>query len=193
MKLSKKGVGVGQVFLFIIAAITFSLIMIFGYKVISDVITTGDDVIFTQFKTDLESDVQRIYTEYDSVRKVSYRVPGEFEQICFVDFEFDASPDILQQQIDSLCLKDPIACGIWEDSLQYPASERYTRVDQNVFLQPAQRVPIKVHNLGIYDETARQKIAGYLCLDILGNEFPLILIGRGDRTGLIEVNRVSES
>jgi len=51
MILSKKALGVGQVFVFIIAALSFALIMIFGYKAIGDFLTPGEKAQFYQFKT----------------------------------------------------------------------------------------------------------------------------------------------
>ena len=74
MIIGKKAMGVGQVFIFIVAAITFALIMIFGYKAISGFVSTGEDVAFVQFKTDLENSVRKIYTEYGAVRIESFSV-----------------------------------------------------------------------------------------------------------------------
>jgi len=44
--MNKKGLAIGQVFIFIVAAITFALIMIFGYKAISGFISSGEEVEF---------------------------------------------------------------------------------------------------------------------------------------------------
>ena len=55
----KKGLGAGQVFVYIVAALTFALIMIFGYKIINDLIHTGEDVQFLQFKTSLETSIKK--------------------------------------------------------------------------------------------------------------------------------------
>ena len=67
---SKKAMGVGEVFVYIIAALTFALIMIFGYKAINQFLEKGQQVEFVQFKTELESSVKNIYSEYGSVREV---------------------------------------------------------------------------------------------------------------------------
>ena len=44
--IDKKGIGVGQVFVFIVAALSFALILIFGYKAISGFLKSGEDVAF---------------------------------------------------------------------------------------------------------------------------------------------------
>jgi len=64
MALGKKGIGVGQVFIFIVAALSFALILIFGYRAIAGFLNSGEEVAFVQFKTSLESSIKKIYTEF---------------------------------------------------------------------------------------------------------------------------------
>jgi hypothetical protein len=168
-KLGKKGIGVGQVFVFIIAAITFSLIMIFGYKAISGFLASGEQVEFVQFKTDLETSVRKIYTEFDSVRINSYRTPSKFEQICFIDLDAEPTPD----QHDELCAKDGFACTIWEEATG-TGGTGYAGHAENVFLKPPSTVPIKVFRIKMPEN--------FLCLDINGGKFDLVLKGQGDHT-----------
>src|SRR3989344_7543560 len=84
---STQGLAIGQVFIYVLVALTFSVIMIFGYKSITEFVQRGEDVQFYQFKTDLESSIQRIYTEYGSVRLEKYVAPTKYTQICFVDLD----------------------------------------------------------------------------------------------------------
>src|SRR3989344_8658102 len=128
----KKGIGVGQVFIFIIAAITFALILIFGYKAITGFIQSGEEVAFVQFKTGLESSVKKIYTEFGSVRRESFTLPSQYKQVCFVDLEKDYD--------DSLCQYDQVACTAWKNNTGYQ------NADENVFLQPSAPVKIKVYS-----------------------------------------------
>ena len=111
--MNKKGLGVGQVFVFIVAGITFALIMIFGYNAISGFLKSGEDVAFVQFKTDLESSIKKIYTEFGSVRVEKFTLPAKYTQVCFVDL--DAEYD------DELCQFDQAACSVWESSSGYPS------------------------------------------------------------------------
>ena len=161
--MNNKGMGIGQVFIFIISAITFALIMIFGYQSISQFIDSGEDVVFVQFKTTLENDVKKIYTEYGSARIAQFNLPSEYEQICFVDL--DAAFD------DTLCAEDPVACSIWQDS------EGYNSTEENVFLRPVAPVYIKVYEIEI-DNGEKN----YLCLPIANGGFELYMEGKGDHT-----------
>ena len=155
--------GIGQVFIFIVSAITFALIMIFGYQSISQFIESGEDVAFVQFKTGLENDIKKIYTEFGSVRISEFNLPSEYEQICFVNM--DAESDL------ELCNKDQVACSVWEDS------EGYSTVEENVFLRPVAPVKLKVYEIEIDNEGKN-----YLCLPITNGAFDLYMEGRGDHT-----------
>ena len=164
----KKAMGVGQVFIFIIAGITFALIMIFGYKAINDFIIKGETVEFVQFKTDLEGSVQKIFSEYGALRIESFRVPSKYEKVCFVDMDYP------EKDIDALCEENAVACDLWEDVENNAGG--YDSVDENVFLTPIAPVPIKVHSIRM-DE-------GFLCLDVKGGHFKIVLEGKGDHTFL---------
>ena len=161
MTINKKAMGVGQVFVFIIAALSFALIMIFGYKAIGDFLPQGEKVQFYQFKTDVETSIQRIYSEYGSVRIEQFNTPGDYHQICFVDLNAPFNPE--------MCPFDQYGCGVWKDA------GSYDRADANVFLKPlpeAEIPPIKVYNI--------QMEQGFLCLPITQGQFTVILEGRGD-------------
>lgn len=176
---NKKGMSIGTVFIFMIAVITFAVIMIFGYKAIADFMVSGEKVEFYQFKTDLESSVKKIYTEYGSVRVEPFYLPARYKQICFVDL--DATPNL------ALSGEDLIAYDVWETAAMGVDTEAsgYDKADQNVFLKPlppADSPVIKVYKIELE--------GSYLCLDVVGGKFKLRLEGRGDRTKLSEVLKI---
>ena len=168
----KKGMGIGQVFIFIIAAITFALIMIFGYQSITQFIKSGEDVEFVQFKTGLESSIKKIYTEFGSVRIERFILPQKYEKICFVDMnsEYDSE----------LCNENQIACSVWKDADQVNG---YDSVTENVFLKPMAPNPIRVYDISI-DNGEKN----YLCLPISGGTFSLYMEGKGDHTELAKAS-----
>lgn len=169
----KKGIGVGQVFIFIIAAITFALILIFGYKAITGFLKSGEDVAFVQFKTGLESSVKKIYTEFGSVRVERYSTPLTYSQICFVDLDAPYDSD--------LCAFDQAACSVWE--IAADSGKGYEGVEENVFLVPPAPVPIKVYRISIEANDGKH----FLCLPIKQGAFSIVMEGRGDKTLLSEV------
>lgn len=161
---NKKGMGVEMVFVFIVAAITFALIMIFGYKSITDFMGKGEQVEFYQFKSYLETSVKKIYTEYGSVRIESFNLPMKYEKICFVELD---KPYPGEENCDF----DAYGCDVWKD-----AGGSYEGADENVFLRPAGLEKIKVYRIDI------ERGEGFLCLPINKGRFKLRLEGMGDRT-----------
>ena len=154
---NKKALGLGRVFIFIVAAITFALIMIFGYKAVTDFLQKGEQVQFYQFKTDLENSVQRIYTEYGSVRVEQFQIPRRYEQICLVDLDAPFN--------SALCQYDQVACAVWKQSLGY------STIDENVFLKPTAPVKIKTAKISLKQD--------FFCVPIIDGTFSLTMEGRG--------------
>lgn len=170
---NKKGVGVGQVFVFIVAALTFAFIMIFGYKAIAGFLQSGEDVALVQFKTGLEGSIKKLYTEFGSMRVETFTPPTRYRQICFVDM--DADKDV--KELEKLCALDQVACSVWKSSTGYGS------VDENVFLKPPAPVKIKVHKISIAPEEGKES-KNFLCIPIKQGSFTAILEGKGDRTEL---------
>lgn len=166
----KKGMGIQQVFVFIVAAITFALVLIFGYSSIADFIDKGEQVEFYQFKSSLESSIKKIYSEYGAVRQETYYLPGAYHQICFIDLDHEPG----QLELDTLCKIDPLACDVWETAKD--SGLGYEGADENVFLTPSAPVSLKVYKVDIDD--------GYLCMDISKGSFTLRLEGKGAETYL---------
>ncbi|MFH1682948.1 MAG: hypothetical protein ABIA37_04075 [Candidatus Woesearchaeota archaeon] len=161
---AKSGMTIGMVFVFLVAVITFAVIMLFGYKAITDFMDKGETVEYYQFKTDLETSVKKIYTEYGSVRVERFIVPVRYEQVCFVD---------LTKTAPEPCNFDLVACNLWKE-----AAGNYAGADENVFLYPLPpegSSPIKVFNIDVGTQ-------GYLCLNTTQGTFKLRMEGKGDRT-----------
>ena len=181
--MNKKGMGIGQVFTFMVAAITFSVIMIFGYGAIEDLRNTGVKTEFIQFKTTLEKSVKNIYTEYGAIRKEKIKAPSSIKQICFVDLDYQFTAQEKQQ----LCQLDAFACDSLEEAENAVAEGRcdtgYDCLDQNVFLFPS--IPdtgaIKVYKIKVYDIES-EEMKGFICQKIVQGTLHLILEGKGDHT-----------
>ena len=179
-----------MVFVFILAAVTLALILIFGYKSISGFLEKGEDVTFIRFKTDLESSIKKIASEYGAVRIQEFNPPLNYEKICFIDTNFyflnlipgDPSP------IEDLCADEnmPLACDVWNDALtaHENGEDSYESVE-DVFLKPLAPVKIKIGKISIADSTGLP--IGYLCPVIRGGSFTLQLTGKGSHTEISEV------
>ena len=185
--MNKKALAIGQVFIFIVAAITFALIMIFGYKAISGFISSGEDVAFVQFKTSLETSVKKIYTEFGAVRVEQFQAPTKYTQICFVNMDFQGEMEGLKEF--SLTAYDTYDTAKSDynrkDELNRPdLSSAYAASDQNVFLKPAATAPIKIHQIKLEEKQADNKVeeVGFLCEPIRQGSFTIVLEGKGSYT-----------
>ena len=166
---NKKGQGIGQVFVFIVAGLTFAFVMIFGYKAIADFLEKGETVEFLQFKNELETSIKQIASEYGAVRQTTFYLPARYEEVCLIDL--DATYD----QGSGICKKNPIACDVWETAF-YEGG--YSAADENVFFDPPAPVSIKVYKMELDDR--------YLCLNVSRGQFTLRLEGKGSRTHISE-------
>lgn len=165
----KKGTSIGMVFVFIVAALTFALIMIFGYKAIAEFVSKGEMVEFYQFKSDLETSIRRIYTEYGSVRVEEFHPPLKYEKICFIDLD-------TRYPGDDACDFDAYACDVWKTAWEQGGG--WAKADENVFLKPPAPIQLKVYKI----EVEGGEVEGALCLDIAKGKFKVKLEGRGDKT-----------
>ena len=168
--MNNKGVGVSQIFVYIITITTFALIMIFGFKAILGFIKDTQKIEFVQFKTGLENSIEQLYSEFGAVRKEEFLAPTIYHQICFIDLDYSPTPD----KVTALCELDPLACEVWKESSGFETEE------ENVFLRPSAEARIKVSRISLEQ--------GFLCVPIINRKFSLILEGQGDGT---KISRLS--
>jgi len=88
-KKKKKGQIQSQIFIYILAVIVATAIFIYGYSAISSFKQQADDVGLLKFKSDLESAVKIISTDYESTRifneKHPLYVPQRYSEVCFTE------------------------------------------------------------------------------------------------------------
>ncbi len=155
----KKAQIIGQVFIFILAAALFILILSYGYKAIAGFGERSEQVALLEFKTQLESSVKSISLDYGSIKKVELYLPAGYSEICFVDLSMEPSP-------------------IFE--ADHPRMhEAWVSKTQNVFLTPMEDSPISIGTIYVGTD-------GFLCLDIIGGRVTLRLEGLGNKAGITE-------
>jgi len=173
----KKAVVMSQVFIYIVAAIVFAVVLIFGYQAISGFLEKGEQVAFVTFKTDLESAVREVYSDFGKVvvynERNPFSVPGEYERVCFLDLDYEGP-----KEIRGICiLNSPdyhfIACDYWR------SGTGWEEADQNVFLEPAGLGPIKVLPV--------KMDKGYACFPVIGGRIEMRLEGEGTYVEISEV------
>lgn len=149
----------GQVFIFILAAAIFILILTYGYRAISGFGKRSEQVALVEFQTELEGAVKSIGLDYGSVKKVDLTLPAKYTEICFVDLDKEPSPEF--------------------ESMHPRMYESWLGGTQNVFLTPMEDTPINAGDIYVGEK-------GFLCLPIAGGKITLRLEGLGDRAGITQ-------
>ncbi len=162
----------GTVFIYVLAAMLFALIILYGYKAIGSFIESSGEVELVEMKNTLRSSIKSVASSADVKKKV-ITVPIKFKRVCFIEeYDSDYDPavvstgDIIRVCDDSnLSQFHPIACDAWQ-------SKNFT---QNVFLDPVGPLEIDVGQIQLPGHS--------LCVPVNeGGNIILRLQGKGDRT-----------
>ena len=166
----KKAQILGEVFMFLLAVVIFTLILIYGYKAISGFTEKGETVALLELQSQLQRQISSMALDYGSTEKMELRLPSETEQICFVDhsqlqwtadhkLEGGAGTQQKYREINPL-VKDAIE----------------GRTTQNVFLIPMSNTPMQVENISV---DAPITSPGILCVPAIRGQAILLLQGTG--------------
>ena len=149
-----------QIFIYILAIILFSFILLYGYSVIKSWTSEIDDVRYLDFVKRLESSV-KLYSDYGDVNIKTFDAPSGYKGICFVDLSV---PDPGSKGICQSTRGDynPIICDSWKAK------------NQNVFLVPPAETPITLEEIKVS--------SGYKCFDFRNGKVTIRFEGLGDRT-----------
>jgi hypothetical protein len=159
MARKKRAQIMSQVFIFILAAALFILILTYGYKAIAGFSTRSEQVAFVEFQSELESSVKSISLDYGSVKKVELTLPATYTELCLVDLSMDPS-----ETFEAI---HPRMYEAWLDKTQ------------NVFLTPMEETPMDIGDIYLGEE-------GYLCIELSGGTITLRMEGLGNRAGITQ-------
>lgn len=192
-RIAKKAQVIGQVFVYILAAVTFVLISLFGYNAITQFVGNSEQVEFLSFKNHLEKSVKDIYTEYGAVRQEKYSLPAEYTKLCLVNLEatranFSNNPTDATS-IESLCKQNALACSVVNEMFSPQNNGNanggaYGAFDSNVFLSPTSPYSIKLYRFTLCDmkESGECPQVPFLCVPLHKGLLNLVLEGKGDHT-----------
>lgn len=149
----KKAQVLGQVIIFLLAALTFIFILTYGYKAINTFLEQGRTVALIDLKTELETAVESVSRDYGSTRTYTFAIPTEFHTLCIVDPK--PTPEL---QAQHPLLYNAVLGGA-----------------ENVFLMPltSQQTPIHLEQITIPN--------GYICLENIKGSATLRFEGLGNK------------
>jgi hypothetical protein len=150
---------IGQIFVFVLAALIFILILMYGYRAISNFLQRSEQVALIDFKTDFESAVEVIKRDYGSVKKVELMLPKRYTEVCIIDPDKTKQPGDLEQA-------RPLIYTAWQAG------------SADVFLVPMQEAPIYLEDITVDN--------GYVCVSASYGKITLKLEGLGKKAKISE-------
>jgi hypothetical protein len=151
----------GQVFVLILAGAVFIMILLYGYKAISQFAQRSDEVSFINFESSLKDSVKQVSLDFGSVKRLDLSLPSKFLQLCVF-----CSPDLGPQVANCA----PTQTFQQAHQLLY---ESWKGGSQNVFLMPLADTPLLVDRV--------EAAEGGFCMPVTQGRVSLRLEGRGDR------------
>jgi hypothetical protein len=186
-KSNKKGMDAGQIFIYTVSLIIVSMILIYGYKIISDFIGTSSAVEMLQFRKTVEGHIKTYTTDYGSVGYKKIPAPAGTREVCFKDYNWDATGQtntVINCQTGSY---DPNPYFIVKDSIE-------TNEMKNMFLFGANNEFIESFYIGnatllkkpSQSSTQNTNLCNYLCIKVVNGALDIKIIGRGDHVQIAD-------
>jgi len=152
----------GQIFIYIIAIVLFSLVLIYGYNAVRGFKERGEQIAYIKFKTDLTSAVKRISSDYGTLKREEFFLGGEYKRVCFVQTYKPAKGTILNviQSKGDMVVHNSVGSD----------------VDKNVFLFT--NTLEESFNVGEINVSNN----GYDCFDVVNGKVKIQFLGKGDHT-----------
>jgi len=121
MPVSKnKKAQVSQVFIYVLAIIVFAFVLLYGYKAISKILQTQENVEIVRLEKDIISAIKK--TGYKDVIIKGLDIPSKYLKVCFVDLsnEPTTSGSLKTRICDNSNNEEynPVVCNSWKDKVK---------------------------------------------------------------------------
>ncbi len=163
----------GQIFMYIFAMVVVMLILIFGYKAVTSIMSAGKCMEVTQFKNKITSDLVQAKGYGTEKKNKAYNLPSGYTEVCFADLE-SPSTEIANKLV----------------------ANEVQALTKNAFLMPkkgsCQDEWFLLKNMGVINLNPGED-AGFKCFETARGKLTLNLIGCGDKTMITESQSASAS
>ena len=184
----------GTVLGYVIAAIIFAMILLYGYKIVFKFQNDADRITSTQLAVDLKAAVKKIGADFGTIDKRELKLPSGITKVCFLDMFWASDPDNdpdpssgpKQGICDSGNLDYHIGiCDAWKSATSNEGENVYLLNQNDIASDPIDAGPIKI----VLDDTTNGYDSAqqhYLCLPTLNGKVEIKLRGLGDSVELSE-------
>lgn len=142
-----------NVIIFVLAAIIFGLIILYGYNAITKFLERSEDVAIASFENEFKQAIKAVQRDYGSVFRLELALPAKYSDVCVAD------SDCQRINVGNFQTIEPRIYAAWRTC------------SENIFLKPPTK-PILIPEVVVPD--------GYFCLKNTG-KIILRLQGLGDR------------
>lgn len=157
---SKKSQIYSQVFIYVVAIILFTFILIYGYNAIKGFKEKSEQISYIKFKTDLISTVKRVSPDYGTLKREEFFIGGDYKKVCFVQSYHPELNPFFPSSITDLIVQDSFT----------------SKVDKNVFLfTNTLQESFEVGQINVSNN-------GYSCFDVVNGKVKIQFLGKGDHT-----------
>lgn len=173
---SKKAQIVGQVFVYVFAAMIFAFVLVFGFRAVVDFNKHSEFVATIELMTKLRSSINSIAPS-NSLERVSLPAPGQISRICFIDLRKNPENTIdFPNGNPGICSPyhsdyNQRLCWSWKDN-----------VSKNIFFVPSMGIQAHVGDISLFNKEGVE--AGYLCINGTQRRIYLEIVGMGDSAGI---------
>jgi len=84
---NKKGMETSQVFVFVLSIVVVGLVLLFGTQAIMKMQVNMDEAKYIEFQKSFKNKISDMASDYGSVKKVEFKLPPKYKELCFVDLE----------------------------------------------------------------------------------------------------------
>ncbi|MFW6046921.1 MAG: hypothetical protein ACOCP4_03935 [Candidatus Woesearchaeota archaeon] len=165
-----------EVFVYILALIIVSFIVVYGYNAARNFQERTKQVSLLTFKTEMEGTISSYVGDYGSRRRIDdITVPSGFNEICFIDLDvgldqITSTDSNLQDHKEKFLDEYPLLTSSW-----------YNDVSANIFLlrNGIPQFILYVPNLDVRPDDELPSNAFYDCEDISGRRIDFWIEGKG--------------
>ncbi|MBI2576576.1 hypothetical protein HYV84_05150 [Candidatus Woesearchaeota archaeon] len=155
-----------QILFYVMTVIIFGFILLYGYNALSGLGKRTEQISFIKLKTDLTSSVERIATDFGTVKREEFSIGGDIKEVCFVQ-TFNRSSSL---SLFSIPVSYPF---IWNSVVESGS-------DHNVFVMSTELEesfavgPINIKNPAVANPR------GFLCIPIVRGNLRVQFQGMGN-------------
>jgi len=149
---------VGEVLIYILAIVVFSLTILYGYKAVKYFTERSTEISFLELENKAKNDIERVKSDtYGTVKKSTLIIPGKYEKVCFVtSFDTNAYPNGMASPYSLI------------------NNDVKTAKNKNMFLAPPGSAGFNIGEIEV------DNLQNWVCIDVQGSKITLRLESMGD-------------